>query len=86
MKSLHLLQTPEWFIRKGNFKFYPKKGWAEAAFIEWYNKDTNMHPEFDAKWNTEMIVPFKESIEVRAGNLKTIIEEILITGLGTSKR
>jgi hypothetical protein len=32
-----------------------------------------------------MIIPFKESIEVRAGNLKTIIEEILITSLGISK-
>jgi len=77
--------NPDWFIRKSNEKIYPKKGWAEASFIEWYKKDINMHPGFDSKWNTEMIIPFKESIEVRAGNLKTIIEEILITGLGTSK-
>ena len=77
--------NPEWFIRKGNEKIFPKKGWSEASFVEWYNKETNMHPGFDSKWNNEMIIPFKESIEVRAGNLKTIIEEILITGLGTSK-
>ncbi|MBL0065534.1 MAG: RNA-directed DNA polymerase [Bacteroidetes bacterium] len=77
--------NPQWFIRKGNEKFFPKKGWAESSFVEWYNKDINMHPGFDSKWNAEMIIPFKESIEVRAGNLKTIIEEILITGLGISK-
>jgi len=66
-------------------RFFLKKGWAEASFIEWYNKDINIHPGFDSKWNTEMIIPFKESIEVRAGNLMTIIDEILITGLGMSK-
>lgn len=77
--------NPEWFIRKGNEKIFPKKGWGEPTFVEWYNKDINIHPGYDSKWNNEMIIPFKESIEVRAGNLKTIIEEILITGLGTSK-
>ena len=77
--------NPEWFVRNGNETIFPKKGWAEASFTEWYNKDINIHPGFDSKWNTEMIIPFKESIEVRAGNLKTIIDEILITGLGISK-
>ena len=77
--------NPEWFVRKGNETIFPKKGWAEASFTEWYNKDINIHPGFDSKWNTEMIIPFKESIEVRAGNLKRIIDEILITGLGISK-
>lgn len=77
--------NPEWFIRNGNEKIFPKRGWAEASFFEWYNQDVNIHPGFDSKWNNEMIIPFKESIEVRAGNLKTIIEEILITSLGISK-
>jgi|GEM_PF-1572790 hypothetical protein len=77
--------NPEWFVRNGSEKFFPRNGWSEASFIEWYNKDINIHPGYDSKWNTEMIIPFKESIEVRAGNLKNIIEEILTTSLGASK-
>ncbi len=34
--------NPEWYVRKGNEKFFPKKGWAEASFIEWYIKKINI--------------------------------------------
>ena len=77
--------NPEWYVRKGLEKFFPKKGWAEAEFIEWYNEKINIHPGLDSKWNNEMIIPFKESIEVRAGYLKGIIEDVLNTSLGESK-
>jgi hypothetical protein len=77
--------NPEWYIRRGNEKIFPKKGWAEASFVEWYKNNINIHPGFDSKWNNEMIIPFKESIEVRAGNLLAIIQEVLNACLGESK-
>lgn len=78
-------ETPEWFIRKGNKKILPRKGWAESSFVEWYSQKINIHPGYDSKWNKEMIIPFKESIEVRAGNLNYIIEDALNESLGDSK-
>lgn len=78
-------EKPEWYLRKGNDKIYPEKGWSEPTFMKWYKKDDNIHPGLDAKWNNEMIIPFKESIEVRAGNLRSIIEESLELGFGDSK-
>jgi len=39
----------------------------------------------DAKWNAEMILPFKDSIEVKAGNLLKIINNALEAGLDSSK-
>jgi RNA-directed DNA polymerase len=68
---------PIWYIRNGNDKIYVDKGWSEPEFIAWYKKDINIHPDFDAKWKNEMITPFKETIEVRAGNLSKIINDSL---------
>ncbi len=78
-------ENPKWYLRKGNEKIFPEKGWCEPSFVEWYKKDANIHPGLDAMWNSEMIDPFKESIEVRAGNLSSIIEEAINLGLGVSK-
>lgn len=78
-------ENPKWYIRKGKDKIYPEKGWSEKSFIEWYKNKINIHPGLDAKWNNEMILPFKETIEVRAGNLTGIIDEALTLALGESK-
>ncbi|MAN60070.1 MAG: hypothetical protein CMC08_09575 [Flavobacteriaceae bacterium] len=76
---------PKWYIRIGKDKFHPNKGWSEKSFIEWYNKKGNIHPGWDNEWNREMIIPFKESIEVRAGNLSGIMDEAIDLALGESK-
>lgn len=78
-------ENPLWYIRKGKDKIYPRKGWSEKSFIEWYTNDMNIHPGLDAKWNNEMIIPFKETIEVRAGNLIRIIDESIDLAFGASK-
>jgi hypothetical protein len=78
-------ENPKWYIRKGKDKIYPEKGWSEKSFTEWYKNKINIHPGLDAKWNKEMILPFKETIEVRAGNLTEIIEEAITLALGESK-
>lgn len=78
-------ESPIWYIRKGKDKIYPEKGWSEKSFIEWYQNKINIHPGLDAKWNNEMILPFKETIEVRAGNLTGIIDEAITLALGESK-
>jgi len=78
-------ENPKWYIRKGKDKIYPEKGWSEKSFIKWYKNKINIHPGLDAKWNNEMIVPFKETIEVRAGNLTEIIDEAIKLALGESK-
>jgi len=77
-------EKPKWYLRKGKEKMFPGKGWSEPSFIEWYNKETNTHPGLDAMWNNEMIIPFKESIEVRAGNLESIVIEAINLALGGS--
>jgi hypothetical protein len=69
-------EIPDWYIRNGKEKKFFKMGWSEPSFVEWY-KQTNIHPALDAKWNEEMLIPFKESIEVRAGNLYSIVEQTL---------
>lgn len=78
-------EIPKWYIRKGKDKIYSEKGWSEPSFVEWYKSDINIHPGLDAKWNNEMIIPFKETIEVRAGNLTKIIDEAIELALGSSK-
>lgn len=78
-------EKPQWYIRKGKEKIFPGKGWSEKSFIEWYHNKINIHPGLDAKWNNEMILPFKETIEVRAGNLTEIIDEAITLALGESK-
>jgi len=78
--------NPKWYIRKGKYKIFQKKGWSELTFIDWYKKDLNIHPGLDAKWNNEMLIPFKETIEVRAGNLTKIIDESIEFAFGDSKR
>jgi hypothetical protein len=78
-------ENPKWFIRKGMKKENQDKGWSEKSFVEWYKNEINIHPGLDAKWNNEMILPFKETIEVRAGNLSKIIDEAMTLALGKSK-
>lgn len=70
-------QEPNWYIREGNTKRTINLGWSKPSFVEWYNKN-RIHPALDAYFNTEMIVPFKESIQVRAdtGNLMHMINRI----------
>jgi len=70
--------SPKWYIRKGNDKIYPHHGWMEPSFVEWYQQSNNKnHPASDAKWNKEMIIPFKETIEVREPNLLNIVNDAI---------
>ena len=78
-------ENPTWYIRKGKEKLSPGSGWSEKSFVEWYNDKNNIHPGMNAKWNNEIIIPFKESIEVRAGNLVRIFEEAIELVFGESK-
>lgn len=65
---------PNWYIREGENRKYIKIGWSEPSFVAWY-KENRRHPSYDAKYNSEMIVPFKNSIQVRTdtGNLVSLI-------------
>jgi len=76
--------APEWFTRKGEEKNYHHMGWSEPKFVEWYQK-SSLHPASNAKWNQEMILPFKHTIEVRAGYLPAIIDEAITLALGDSR-
>jgi hypothetical protein len=78
-------EKPQWYIRKGNENIYPGKGWSENSFVEWYKNPINIHPDYDSKWKNEMILPFKETIEVRAGNFARIVDESIDLALGDSK-
>ncbi len=69
-------KSQKWFIRKGTKRNNIKKGWSHPSFIEWFKK-SNIHPALDSEWNQKMIIPFKESIEVRAGTLVTIVDSAI---------
>lgn len=68
---------PAWFIRKGKQRVEKHLGWSEEEFVFWY-KTNQTHPANNAKYNDKMIIPFKESIQVRAdtGNLIRMIEDL----------
>lgn len=85
IENFAFLENPKWYIRKGKDKIIPQKGWSEPTFIEWYKKNENYHPWNNEKWKNEMIIPFKESIELRAGNLVRLINESIGFGMGESR-
>ena len=64
-------ESPNWYIRLGNDKKYIRYGWSEPSFVEWY-RTNKIHPAKDTHYNAEMIVPFKNSIQVRADNKNLI--------------
>jgi len=70
-------ESPDWYIMRGDEKIEKKIGWAQPAFVKWY-KGNQTHPANDAYYNSEMIVPFKETIQVRSdiGNLIKLINEL----------
>jgi hypothetical protein len=70
-------ESPDWYIMRGDEKIQKKIGWAEPTFVKWY-KENQTHPANDAYYNSEMIVPFKETIQVRSdiGNLIKLINEL----------
>lgn len=70
-------ESPDWYIMRGDEKIEKKIGWSEPAFVKWY-KEKQTHPANDAYYNSEMIVPFKETIQVRSdiGNLIKLINEL----------
>ncbi len=72
-------ENPEWYIMRGHNKIEKKTGWSEPAFVKWY-KENKTHPANDAFYNSEMIIPFKETIQVRSdlGNLKRLLDELSI--------
>ena len=55
-----------------------RHGWSDSSFVEWY-KTNKLHPSKDAFYNKEMIIPFKESIQVRAdtGNLISLLKSLI---------
>jgi hypothetical protein len=69
--------SPKWYVMRGDNKIEKKVGWSEPTFVKWY-KERQTHPANDSYYNSEMIVPFKETIQARSdlGNLKKIIDEI----------
>jgi hypothetical protein len=67
---------PNWFIRRGNEKVYIQLGWSSHDFEIWY-KNSSIHPSDHSRLNKEMIEPFKNSIEVRAGKLPEIINNAI---------
>lgn len=70
-------EKPNWYIKRGKEKHFKTLGWSSPEFVEWY-KTNKIHPVEHAYYNTEMIIPFKETIQVRAdlGNLINIINEL----------
>lgn len=71
------LETPNWYFERGEEKIYKNFGWSEPKFVEWY-KENKTHPANDSFYNTEMILPFKQTIQVRTdlGNLIKLLNDL----------
>lgn len=80
IESFAFRETPDWYVQKWlqNERKTIKHGWSDPEFIQWY-KTNKIHPSKDAFYNKEMIVPFKESIQVRAdtGNLLILLKSLI---------
>lgn len=76
-------EKPEWYVRKGDKKIIYNIGWSEPTFKKWY-KENKIHPAEDAKYSKEMIIPFKETIQIRAdlGNLRKLINDASSSAFG----
>ena len=81
-------QSPQWdtLYAKNDAGISPSTigyGWSEPNFIKWY-KDNKIHPATDSFYNREMIIPFKNSIQVRAdsGNLIKLINLLITKNFG----
>lgn len=77
---------PNWYITNGNEKKYFNTGWSALEFKNWYldryndwkiNPSIKVHPKYSSKWNSEMIEPFKKSVQIREGYLLTLINECI---------
>jgi hypothetical protein len=77
IKQFAFSETPNWYYFRRNEKISIKKGWSEPTFIKWY-KENHIHPANDSYYAKEMIIPFKETIQVRSdlGNLIKLIQEL----------
>jgi len=71
--------SPKWYYMRGNDKITKRTGWSEPTFVKWY-KEKQIHPANDAYYASEMINPFKETIQVRSdlGNLIKLIQELAV--------
>ncbi|HLO55536.1 MAG TPA: hypothetical protein VK169_14680 [Saprospiraceae bacterium] len=69
--------SPKWYFMRGEEKIWKSLGWSEPTFVYWY-KEKKIHPSNDAFYSSEMIKPFKETIQVRSdlGNLIKLIQEL----------
>ena len=57
-------KRPKWFIRKGSKKVRYELGWSHPEIEEWYKRQ-KAHPSKNANYKTNMIAPFKNSIQIR---------------------
>ena len=75
--------SPNWYIRLGKEKKEIHLGWSEPSFVNWY-KTNRIHPSKDSSYNSEMIIPFKNSIQVRAdnGNLIELLNSLIKVAFG----
>ena len=85
IESFAFRETPDWYIQKWlqNERKTIKHGWSDPEFIQWY-KTNKIHPSKDAFYNKEMIVPFKESIQVRSdtSNLVSLLNSLITKVFG----
>jgi hypothetical protein len=77
-------EDPEWYLRNGKSKKIYNTGWSKPVFIEWYKSSSN-HPFNSSKWKKDMIIPFKDTIEVRAGTLWKLVEDQIDMAFGLAK-
>jgi hypothetical protein len=80
--------NPEWFTWYDGKRFESKLGWSSKEFIDWCENPLNedSDPVEFTTFKEQMIIPFKQSIQVRKEQLPVIIERAINKGLGNSTK
>jgi RNA-directed DNA polymerase len=68
-----------WWFNGDAFKL----NWNSPELIEWTKKNPNLHPIRSEKFESELILPFKKSIEIKSPDLEVIVREKLAENLGS---
>ncbi len=82
IKAFAFSEDPNWFTWLDGEKFDSHLGWNGKEVKEWCRNPLNKgkHPIDFAEFENKMIVPFKRSIQVRDGQLPSIVERAIKKG------
>ena len=72
-------KNEDWIFNKKKYNL----NWYSKDVINWCKKNPNMHPLHFKEFEENAILPFKQSIEIKSPQLETLVNEKVISSLGS---